>query len=323
MKKKILLLSLGWILVSLILTGLTFNMALGAYPERPINYIICFNPGGESDLTARLQQPLLEKVLGVSVIISYKIGGGGALGWSELVKAKPDGYTIAGDNIPHIILQPLIRKETGYKTEQLKQIYCFEFTPDVLVVKNDSPFKSLSDLLDYAKKHPGAVTLGGSGSPSANSLGVAKLNKEAGVDITYVPFTGSAPTIPALLGGHVTGLMSYSTMAIVYKKKLRPLAVASEERFPALPDVPTFKELGLNVVEGAWRGVAAPPGTPDEIINTLAKAFDKVCRDDKFVGRMEAMGFQVVHWGPEEYTKFVQKKTEEYKKILKELGLLK
>jgi len=321
--KKGLLLVLISTLLAAVMTGMIYSSALGAYPERPVNYIVCFNPGGETDITARLQQPLLEKALGVRVIISYKIGGGGALGWSELEKSKSDGYTIAGNNLPHIIVQPLVRKEAGYKTERQVQIYCFEFTPDILVVKKDSPFYSLEQFLDYAKRHPGAVSLAGSGSPSANSLGVAKLNKEAGVNLTYVPCTGSAPTVPALLGGHVTGNMTYTTYAVIYKDKMRPLAVASEKRFPALPDVPTFRELGLDVVEGAYRGVAAPPGTPKEIVDVLAKAFDKVCRTETFVGRMEAMGFEVLNLGPEEYTQLVKQKTVEYKKLLGELGLLK
>jgi len=321
-KKGLLQVLLSALLV-VVMVGVTSSLALGAYPDRTINYQICFNPGGESDITARLQQPLLEKALGVRVILTYKIGGGGALGWSALERSKPDGYTIAGNNLPHIIVQPLVRKNAGYKTERQVQIYCFEYTPDILVVKKDSPFKTAQQLIDYAKKHPGAVSLAGSGSPSANSLGVAKLNKEAGVNITYVPMTGSAPTIPALLGGHVTGNMTYSTYGVIYRDKLRILAIASEKRFPAFPDVPTFKELGLNIVEGAYRGVAAPPGTPKEVVDVLAKAFDKVDHNPAFVARMKAMGFEVLHLGPDEYTQLVKQKTIEYKKLLEELGFLK
>ena len=151
------------------------------YPAKALTYIICFNPGGESDITARIQEPVLKKYFGQEVVITYKIGGGGSVGWSELLRSKPDGYTIAGDNLPHIILQPLERGDAGYKTMDLKQIYMFESTPDLLVVREDSPYKTLKDLIDYAKANPpGVVTVGGSGSSTANDLGTTMLNKAAG-----------------------------------------------------------------------------------------------------------------------------------------------
>ena len=146
----------------------------GSYPDAPLTYIVCFNPGGESDITARIQEAPLKKYFGQDVVITYKIGGGGSVGWSELIQSKPDGYTIAGDNLPHIVLQPLTRGNAGYQTLDLKQIYMFESTPNILVVRQDSQFKTLQDLLDYAKEHPGVVTAGGSGSSSANEMGDRK-----------------------------------------------------------------------------------------------------------------------------------------------------
>ena len=135
------------------------------YPNKRLTYNICFNPGGESDITARIQEQALKKYFGQDVVINYKIGGGGALCWSELVQSKPDGYTIAGHNLPHIVLQPMEMADAGYKTLDLKNIYMFESTPNVLMVRNDSPFKTLKDFVDYAKKNPpGVVTVGGSGS---------------------------------------------------------------------------------------------------------------------------------------------------------------
>ena len=198
------------------LVALLFGQVVAAagFPEKPITYMICFDPGGESDITARLQQKYLEEVLKAKVVITYKVGGGGAVGWSELIRSKPDGYTIAGDNLPHTILQPMQRGDAGYTTEQLKRVYCFESTPCALVVKKDSPFKTLDDFIAFAKKNPGAVTLGGSGSWTANHLGTIELEKAAGVKLTYIPFTGSGSATPALLCGHVTGMMYYSTMEV-------------------------------------------------------------------------------------------------------------
>jgi tripartite-type tricarboxylate transporter receptor subunit TctC len=294
------------------------------YPTKRLTYIICFNPGGESDITARFQEQPLKKYFGQDVIITYKIGGGGALGWSELVQSKPDGYTIAGHNLPHTILQPMEMSNAGYKTLDLKQIYFFQQTPNVLMVRNDSPFKTLKDFIDYAKSQPaGVVTVGGSATSSANDLGTAMLGKVAGIKLTYVPFAGTGSAVPALLGGHVTALMSYSPMVVQYKDKFRFLAMASEQRMEVIPDVPTFRELGYDVVEGAYRGVAAPPGTPDTIIKYLAEAFDKTMKDPEVKKKMDQNGFKTEYLGPEASEALVKKKMVEYETIMKELGRLK
>lgn len=312
------------VLFTFIAMGFAADVGAAGYPSKPITYIICFNPAGESDITARFQEQPLKKLLGVDVVITYKIGGGGSVGWSELVRSKPDGYTIAGHNLPHTILQPMERGDAGYKTLDLKQIYFFESTPDLLVVRQDSPFKTLKDFVDYAKKNPpGVVTVGGSGSSSANDLGTTMLNKAAGLKLTYVPFGGSGSAVPALLGGHVTALMTYSTMGVQHAAKFRPLAIASEERMAVLKDVPTFKELGYNIVEGAYRGVAAPPGTPDEIVKYLANVFDKVMKDQEVQKKMDQNGFKTEYMGPEASLALVKKKMVEYEAIMKELGRLK
>lgn len=303
-----------------IVMGTSFSIfASTNFPEKPVTYIICFNPGGESDITARLQHKHLEEALGQKVIIEYRIGGGGALGWSELVKSKPDGYTIAGDNLPHVIVQPLQRKDSGYKTEDLKRIYCFEFTPCVLAVREDSPFQTLEDFIEYAKEYPEVLTVGGSGSWSANHLGTIELEHEADITLTYIPFTGSGAAVPALLGGHVSALMTYTSM-IGQHPDMRVLAVASDQRSPVCPDAPTFQECGYNIIEGAYRGVSAPPGTADEIVNILAEAFDKVNRNPEFQKAMEELGYQLTYYGPEEYEALVQERAVYYRQLLEELG---
>jgi tripartite-type tricarboxylate transporter receptor subunit TctC len=293
------------------------------YPTKSLNYIICFNPGGESDITARIQELPLKKYYKEGVVISYKIGGGGSVGWSELVASKPDGYTLAGDNLPHIILQPLQRGNAGYNTLDLKQVYLFESTPNILVVRQDSPYKTLKDFLAAAKEKPGALTVGGSGSSSANELGTIMLNKAADIKTTYIPFTGSGAAVPSLLGGHVTALMTYSTMAVQYKEKFRPLAIMADERMSVLPDVPTFRELGFDLVEGAYRGVAAPPGTPDDIVKKAADIFDKVMKDPGVMKKMDENGFKIEKMGPEASTAFVKKRMVEYKALMTEMGLIK
>lgn len=310
-------------IVILGLVALVFGQVVAAagFPEKPITYMICFDPGGESDITARLQQKYLEDVLKTKVVITYKVGGGGAVGWSELIRSKPDGYTIAGDNLPHTILQPMQRGDAGYTTEQLKRVYCFESTPCALVVKKDSPLKTLADFIAFAKKNPGAVTLGGSGSWTANHLGTIELEKAVGVKLTYIPFTGSGSATPALLGGHVTGLMTYTTTAAQQLDKFRILAVAAPKRSAVFPGAPTFRELGYDIVEGAYRGVSVPPNTPDNIVKTLADAFEKVNRNPEFAKKMAELAFDLEFMGPEEYTKFIQTRKAYYVDLLKDMDI--
>jgi tripartite-type tricarboxylate transporter receptor subunit TctC len=288
------------------------------FPEKPISYIIAFNPGGESDITARLQESHLQKLLGVPVAVSHKTGGGGAVAWSEFQRtAKPDGYTIIGHNIPHIIAQPIQRKDAGYTTDGWEHIMWFHFTPNALLVRNESPFKTLDDFIQYAKNNPGAVTVSGSGSYSANHLDMLRLEKAAGIKLTYVPHTGTGPVVPALLGGHQMAAMNYSMLGVQYSDKLRVLAVASEERMDTLPDAPTFKELGYDIVGGAFRGVAAPKGTPPEIIKILADAF--VETNKLIADKQVNLGFVMTYATGKEADELVERMKKNYEAILKEI----
>jgi tripartite-type tricarboxylate transporter receptor subunit TctC len=312
----------SWILLLAVIAFSSPTAGLTKFPDKPITYVICFNPGGESDITARIQQQPLEKILGVPIVIVYKKGGGGAVGWSELTRTNPDGYTIYGTNLPHIIVQPLTRGNAGYETEQINNVYFFEFTPNILAVKKDSEIKSVKDFIEYAKKNPG-ISVGGSGQPSANSLGTEAFARIANLKLTYISFTGSGAAVPALLGGHVKALMTYTTMAANYPDKIRALAVAANKRAKVLPDVPTFKELGFDYLEGAYRGMAVPPGTPPEVRKVLEQAFEKANYDPTVVKKMEDLGFIMEYYGEAKSKELVQKLTAYYKQLLMNLGLLK
>jgi tripartite-type tricarboxylate transporter receptor subunit TctC len=293
--------------------------AQAEYPEKPISYIISFNPGGESDVTARLQESHLEKFLGVPVNVTHKPGGGGAVAWSEFQRtAKPDGYTVIGVNIPHIIGQPMLRKDAGYETDGFDLIMWFHFTPNALIVKKDSPYQTLEDFLKYAKQNPKAATVGGSGSFSANHLETLRLEKAADVQLTYVPHTGTGPVVPALLGGHITAAMGYSMLGVQYKDQVRVLAVAADERVETLPDAPTFKELGYDIVGGAFRGVAAPKGTPPEIVAKLANAFSET---NKIIAdKQRQLGFVMTYATGKDAYDLVDRMKKNYEGILQEIA---
>lgn len=294
------------------------GLASAQLSNRPVNYVIAFDAGGESDITARLQQSHLEELLGTSITITNRPGGGGAVAWSEFQRsAQADGHTVIGVNLPHIAAQPMERSDTGYETDNFEFLHWFQFTPNTLLVRNESPFQTLDELIAYAKEQPGAVTLGGSGSNSANHIAVLQLEQLADIDLTYVPFTGTGPTVPALLGGHVSALMSYTPVAVQYSDQVRTLAVASEERLSFLPDALTFTEQGFELAGGAYRGVAAPQGTPEEVVQMLTEAFAETTR--LTAEEQEAMGFVITQISGPEARDLVEEIRTEYEGILQGL----
>lgn len=288
------------------------------YPKKPITYLVCFDPGGQSDREARRQQPHLERILGQKIVIDYKVGGGGALGWSELVRAKPDGYLIAGINIPHIILQPL-QQQTGYKTEQIVPVCLFQRTPLGLAVLKTSPHKTLQDFLQAAKSKPGEITIGGSGTFSGHHMATLRLQKLTGTKFNYVPFTGAAPQITAFLGGHVMAIFGNSDDLVKHADSITVLAVADEKRFPGFPEAPTFKELGIDMIMAIERGVAVPPGTPQTVIKKLEAAFLEIARDPEIQAQMKKEGFVPLAMGHEESKAFVNEMTRIYTELAHEL----
>ena len=254
--------------------------------------------------------------------IQYKAGAGGAAAWSQINAAPGDGYTIIGTNLPHIILQPL-QKDVGYKTKELANVYWFHYTPDAIMVTADSPYKSLEDLIAAAKKAPGTVTFSGSGTNTANHLAQRRFDKMAGITTTYIPAKGTGASNAALLGKHVAGAWSYTTVGVQLGAQVRCLAVAMEKRHPALPNCPTFKEKGFNLVSGAYRGIAVPNTTPKATQQALADLIGKINKDPAFIKSMEDKGFAMVDVGLAEMPAFMAERQKEYEAIAREMGIMK
>ena len=290
------------------------------YPTKKITYIIPFNPGGQSDITAQFQRKPLKEALGVDIILKHMPGAGGAVAWSNLVKTEGDGYTISGNNIPHIIIQPLVREDAGYETEQLKPVYLFQTTPIGFAVAKDSEFDSLEELIDYAKENPGQITVSGSGTHSGHHLALLQLQHITGAEFTYIPATGAAPSVANFLGGHTMAIMANSNDLYAQTDKMKILAIGTEDRFKQLPDVPTFIEEGVDMTAGIDRGVCVPPDTPDAIVEVLEDAFAEVCKDETFVSEMEKMAFQVHNIGAKEFADYIERKKKSTIEVLKELG---
>lgn len=286
------------------------------FPTRALTYMNVFEPGGPADRLLRMQQPELERLFKQRVLSDYKVGGGGALGWRELAKSKPDGYTFAVMSLPHIVLQPL-QQDVGYKTEQIVPIAIFANDPIAVTVLPGSQFKTLAELLDYARKNPGALTIGGVGTFTPYHIAILRFEKLTGVKLTYVPFTGSATQIMSFLGGHTAATLGASSDMVRYKDKIRVLAFATEERMPDFPDSPTLKELGFDLAAGVDRGVAVPPGTPEYAVKKLEAAFLEISRNPEFQANVKGMGYMLKTVGHEESKSYIAKLTDIYKDLLK------
>lgn len=292
-----------------------------AAPQGPVEYVIPFGPGGESDISARMQQPYFKEKFGEDLTITYKPGGGGAVGWSQLNAMKGDGHAIMGTNLPHIIVKPA-EKDVGFTTDDITNIYMFHYTPDAVVVPADSEFQTLQDVIDYAKENPGKMTFSGSGKGTANHLAKLRFDKMAGIETTYVPFKGTGASVQALLGDQVKGQWGYTTVGATQGDQVRLLAVAMDERHPLFPDVPTFKELGYDLVGGAYRGIAVPSSASEETRKEWSEMIGEINADPAFRKQMEDGGFALIDVPYEEMDAFIKERTDEYLPVAREAGII-
>lgn len=292
-------------------------------PEKNLLYWQAFPSGGESDISGRHQQAVLKKRCPkIETIIQYKPGAGGGLMWSQMNQLPGDGLNIIGINLPHIVLQPL-EGQVQYKTEDVTPVYWYHYTPDALVVREASPYKTFADFVKGGKAAPGKLSLGGSGLNSANHAAHERMNAAFGFKSTYVPYKGTGDMTVAVLGGHVDGAMSYTAFAINNKGKVRALAVAMEKRHPLLPETPTFRELGIDWVDGAYRGIGVPKSTPPETRKRLSDLWAALNADAEMKELAARSGFELVNVGVDKMDAFMKEKRALYMESAKRLGLVK
>jgi putative tricarboxylic transport membrane protein len=304
--------------VLVVVPGFAFAQAC---PDKHLNYWQAFPAGGESDISARHQQLVLKKRCpAIETIIQYKPGAGGGLMWSQMNQLPADGFNIVGINLPHIVLQPL-EGQVHYRTEEVTPVYWFHYTPDALVVTEASPIKTFQDFLAAARAQPEKITLGGSGLNSANHAAHERLNASFGVKSTYVPFKGTGDMTSAVIGGHVGGAMSYTAFAINNKGRLRALAVAMEKRHPLLPDAPTFRELGVDWVDGAFRGIGMPKGASAEQRKRISELWAALNADPEMKELAAKSGFELVNVGVERMDAFMKERIKIYTEVGKRMGL--
>lgn len=274
-------------------TAAVFGVALAAsgsafaWPDRPIELIVGFAPGGGTDLTARTLAKYLEQDLGQTVTVINKPGASGAIGLAYVGRAKPDGYTLAMTNMPGLVSLPIERK-AGFTLDSFTYLANLVRDPSAFSVKLDSPYTSMKDLIAEAGKEAEGISYGSTGVGTDDHLALVLFEQATGVQLNHVPFNGAGPLRNALLGGHTdVGGMNLGEAMPYNGEVVRILGQASEKRSPLAPDVPTFKEQGIDLVFASERGVVAPKGLPEEVSARLREALKKVAAEPEFQQHMQ------------------------------------
>lgn len=291
------------------------------YPAKPVELVVPFGPGGSHDLHSRAIVSVISQHLGGPMTVTLKAGGSGAVGSDYVAKAKPDGYTLLfGGSGPNTSL--LHVRELPYKREDFTPIAKINHSPGVIVVPADSPFKTLEDLIKYAKENPGELRYSSSGPYGATHIPTEMLKAAAGVDIVHVPFDGGGPALMAMLGKQVdfTATMTTQTRPIVDAGKARALGISGAERDKgSLKDVPTFKELGYDAVYEMGRFVLAPKDTPEPVVTQLREAFKNLMEDKTFQRLISNMGEEIFYLDGPELQKWWDAEYAAQEKVIKDL----
>ncbi|MCG8710257.1 tripartite tricarboxylate transporter substrate binding protein [Brenneria sp. 4F2] len=274
--------------IGLIISGSLFSAAaLADYPEKPIQMLVAFAPGGGTDIAARSIAHYLEKHLGnnAGVAVINKPGAGGEIGWTALARAKPDGYTIGMIN-PPATNALVVENKAKYRMDDFQPIANIVYDPGILVVNKESPHQTLAQLIDAAKQAPDKLVIGTSGAAgSSEHVAILNLNRLAGIRFKTAFFGSTAPVRQAVLGNHVpAATMNLSeALPLVREGQIRILGVMDGQRSPWLKEAPTFREQNIDLVAGTSRGIAAPKGTPPEIVARLEKALHDVINDPEYL----------------------------------------
>lgn len=287
------------------------------FPTKSISLVVPFAAGGAVDSTIRILASEAEKILGQKLLIINKPGGGAAEGQGFVARAKPDGYTLLA--MTSSLVTNTLTKKVDFTINSFEPIMLYCMDPEVMLVYSKAPFQNLEDMIQKGKKEP--ITHATPGHSTSHHLASLILEKKSGVKFKYIHTKGGAEQTPMVAGGHAQcGLGGWGpARSMVEQGNLRVLGVMSEERDPRFPDVPTFKEKGWPIIYGAWRGIAAPQGTPPEILEKLYQAFQKASERPEVQQKFDKAGYPLVKKGGKEFAAFVKADYEEVKEILSSL----
>jgi tripartite-type tricarboxylate transporter receptor subunit TctC len=295
------------------------------YPSRTITMIVPFPPGGVADIAARPVAEAMGRMLKQAVIVENKAGAGGGVGMQLVARAKPDGYTVLMA-LSSVSIIPeadrILGRDPMYQLNQLVPIARFTADPTVLAVRADSPWASVKDLLEAARKAPGTIPYGSSGNYGTMHVPMEMLTAATGTKMLHVPFTGAGPAVVALLGGSVDALSTgpSTVMGHVKAGKVRVLASWGDARHPALPEVPTLKELGYDAQFSQWTGLFVPAGTPDAVIATLREAAKAAVNDAAFQSALAKVETPVQYLDQPQFRAFWDADAKKLADVVKRIG---
>jgi len=296
------------------------------YPQRPITLICPWGAGGGTDAVSRIIATLLKKDLGVPVNVVNRTGGSGAVGHTAMATAKPDGYTIGMPTVEITMMHWMGLTQVTYK--DMTPVAMVNFDPAGINVLADSDWKTYKDLEDYVRDNPGKLKDSGTGQGGIWHLAMAGWMNAIGLSpeaIKWIPSKGAAPALQDLMarGIDMSTCSLPEAATLIDAGKVRPLAIMADQKDPKFPDVPTLKELGIDWTCGAWRGIAAPKGTPAEIVAVLEKAIEKVVKSDEFIKFMNNRGFGIYWLNSADFAKALAQADTDNGKIMKAAGIVK
>ena len=295
-----------------------------AYPTKPVTIIVPFAAGGTTDILARIIGQALTAELGQSVVVDNRVGAGGNIGGQAAAKAAPDGHTLFMGTVgTHAINASLYKKMPFDPVKDFAPLTRVANVPNLLVANPAQPYKSVKDLIAYAKANPGKVNFGSSGNGSSIHLSGELFKSLAKVDMQHVPYKGSAPAVTDLLGNQIAIMFDNMPSAIQHVRsgKLVPLAVTTAKRSPELPNVPTIAEAGVPGYEAtSWFGMFAPAGTPAPVLAKLNAAIVKVLAQPDVKKKINEQGAEVYSETPEQFAAFIQAESVKWGKVVKESG---
>ncbi|MHB8773071.1 MAG: Bug family tripartite tricarboxylate transporter substrate binding protein [Syntrophales bacterium] len=298
--------------------------AASAYPTKPVKIVVAYPPGGQNDIAARIVAKALSTNLDQQVIVENKAGAGGIIGAQYVASSAADGYTFFLVAINHAILTTL-KPNTQYKLEKdFVPVGMIAAFPIILVIDSKLPFKSVKDLVAYAKANPNKLTFGSSGPGGGVHLAAELFCSMTGIKMRHVPYKGSAPAMIDLLGGHIQMMFADSTSALQHMKdgKLRALGISSQQRSSLVPDLPTIAEAGVPGYESnSWVGILAPKGTPESIITKVNADIVKSLNDPAVKAQLLAIGGEPRPGKPEQFGGFIHTEIVKWEKIIKEINL--
>lgn len=303
----------------------SLGWAQDKYPSKPITIVCPYPAGGNTDQRSRQFARFMGPVLGVPMVVENRSGAGGNIGTEAIVRAKPDGYTIGMGNFAPLSVNPTLFKKVSFDPiKDLVPICLIERGPLMLMVRQESPFKSLKDLIAAAKAKPGHLTYAHGGTGGSHHLAAEMFKARAGVFITTIPYRGGAPAAMDLMSGQVDMMFEqmYAASANIRAGRLRALAVTSLKRSPQFPDVPTLAEQGFPGFEiSNWQGFVAPAGTPRPIIQLLNEVTNKALADPAIREQMLGQGNELGGGTPEQFAAHIKAESERWSKLVKSAGI--